>query len=166
MSPVSASLGAVKYLREVTPYFRKASVLAEMGWDFAPGGLLSSRGGAQQQPGPGGRPDCRRVPLLLCQLARALTVPEPRVLELHSPDRRSVCLLRCADAAQCAAWFNALHAALARVMAQAVVEAGHLLRDVLDQAQLQHMGWLSEKASTLVSTLPRLPRGRSGPMGD
>lgn len=138
----SVSLCAVKYLREVTPYFRKASVLAEMGWDFAPGGLLS-RGTAVSHSQ--GRPDCRRVPLLLCQLARSLTVPEPRVLELHSPDRRSVCLLRCADAAQCAAWFNALHAALARVMAQAVVEAGHLLRDVLDQAQLQHMGWLSEK---------------------
>lgn len=30
-------------------------------------------------------------------------------------------------------------------MAQAVVEASHLLRDVLDQALLQHMGWLSEK---------------------
>ncbi|XP_037284735.1 syntrophin-like 1 [Rhipicephalus microplus] len=133
----------VKYLREVTPYFRKASVLAEMGWDFAPGGLLSR--GTAAATHPQGRPDCRRVPLLLCQLARSLTVPEPRVLELHSPDRRSVCLLRCADAAQCSAWFNALHAALTRVMAQAVVEAGHLLRDVLDQAQLQHMGWLSEK---------------------
>lgn len=145
----------MKYLREVTPYFRKASVLAEMGWDFAPGGLLSSRGGPQAAPG--GRPDCRRVPLLLCQLARALTVPEPRVLELHSPDRRSVCLLRCADAAQCAAWFNALHAALARVMAQAVVEAGHLLRDVLDQAQLQHMGWLSEKARPLLYSVLKCP---------
>ncbi|KAM7282994.1 beta-1-syntrophin isoform X1 [Ixodes scapularis] len=132
----------VKYLREVTPYFRKASVLAEMGWDFAPGGLLSRDhvGG-----GPQPRGDTRRVPLLLCQLARSLTVPEPRVLELHSPDRRSVCLLRCADAAQCTAWFNSLHAALARVMAQAVVETGHLLRDVLDQAQLQHMGWLAER---------------------
>lgn len=135
----------VKYLREVTPYFRKASVLAEMGWDFAPGGLLSrehhhSGSGTHQTRG-----DTRRVPLLLCQLARSLTVPEPRVLELHSPDRRSVCLLRCADVAQCSAWFNALHAALSRVMAQAVVEASHLLRDVLDQALLQHMGWLSEK---------------------
>ncbi|EEC14191.1 beta 1 syntrophin, putative, partial [Ixodes scapularis] len=75
----------------------------------------------------------------------AATTRRAAVLELHSPDRRSVCLLRCADAAQCTAWFNSLHAALARVMAQAVVETGHLLRDVLDQAQLQHMGWLAER---------------------
>lgn len=29
----------VKYLREVTPYFRKASIVAEIGWDIQQGFL-------------------------------------------------------------------------------------------------------------------------------
>lgn len=34
-------------------------------------------------------------------------------------------------------------------MSKAVVEAGNLLKDVLERAELKHMGWLSEKVCVL-----------------
>lgn len=94
-----------------------------------------------------GRADVRQVPLLLCHLCRNLTMPDAdnRTLEIHSPDRRHSCVLRCPDAAQCSAWFNAIHSAVDALMSKAVIEAGHLLKDVLERAELKHMGWLSEK---------------------
>lgn len=134
---------SVKYLREVTPYFRKGAVLAEVGWEFQQGGFLPS----SQVHRKSGRADVRQVPLLLCHLCRNLTMPDTdnRTLEIHSPDRRHFCVLRCPDAAQCSAWFNAVHSAVDALMSKAVIEAGHLLKDVLERAELKHMGWLSEK---------------------
>ncbi|XP_015910895.1 beta-1-syntrophin [Parasteatoda tepidariorum] len=133
----------VKYLKEVTPYFRKGAALAEVGWEFQQGGFLPS----SQLHRKSGRADIRQVPLLLCHLCRNLTMPDAdnRTLEIHSPDRRHSCVLRCPDAAQCSAWFNAIHSAVDAMMSKAVVEAGHLLKDVLERAELRHMGWLSEK---------------------
>ncbi|XP_023234914.1 beta-1-syntrophin-like [Centruroides sculpturatus] len=137
----------VKYLREVTPYFRKASVLSEVGWDFQQGGFLSRESAQGRHKIP--RSDTRYVPLLLCHLARNFTTPdaENRTFEIHSPDRRHACALRCTDSVQCSAWFNAVHSAISSLMAPAVVEASNLLIDVLDNAELKHMGWLAEKAN-------------------
>ncbi|XP_013774992.1 beta-1-syntrophin-like isoform X1 [Limulus polyphemus] len=135
----------VKYLREVTPYFRKTMVLSEIGWDFQHGGFLSRD--ILREQDKLSRSDTRCVPLLLCYLVRNLTIqdPENRTFELHSPDRRNSCILRCSDSVQCSAWFNAIHTVIYNLMSKAVVEANHLLVDVLEKAELKYMGWLSEK---------------------
>ena len=68
----------VKYLREVTPFFRKASVLADLGWELqtgflgAEGGFLPLNGEAPSQadtPLSNG-PDTRSITLLFCHLTR------------------------------------------------------------------------------------------------
>lgn len=57
----------VKYLREVTPYFRKASIISEVGWELQRGFLS----GAPPSPSPSPpRADTRYLPLQLCHLLR------------------------------------------------------------------------------------------------
>ncbi|XP_049860221.1 beta-1-syntrophin isoform X2 [Schistocerca gregaria] len=129
----------VKYLREVTPYFRKASIISEVGWELQRGFLSA----APPSPRSPQRADTRYLPLQLCYLARNLRHPDPenRTLELHSPDGVHSCVLRAADAAEAAAWFHTLHSALGVLALQALHEAGRALG-----AELRHMGWLARRA--------------------
>lgn len=65
----------VKYLREVTPYFRKASVMADIGWELQSGFLGAENGflagdEERQSPVMTNGPDTRSVPLLFCHLTR------------------------------------------------------------------------------------------------
>ncbi|XP_017780509.1 PREDICTED: beta-1-syntrophin-like [Nicrophorus vespilloides] len=124
----------VKYLREVTPYFRKASIISEVGWELQRG-FLSGAPPAVRSPQ---RADTRYLPLQLCHLARNFRYPDPegRVLELHSPDAVHSCVLRASDAAEAAAWFNTLHSALAVLTTSALHEASRAIAD------LRHIGWL------------------------
>ncbi|KYQ50053.1 hypothetical protein ALC60_10859, partial [Trachymyrmex zeteki] len=60
-------LVAVKYLREVTPYFRKASIIQEVGWELQRGFLSATPPPPKSPP----RADTRYLPLQLCRLTRA-----------------------------------------------------------------------------------------------
>lgn len=94
---------AVKYLREVTPYIRKASLLSDIGWELQRQFL-----GFSNVTQPTTKPDTRSVPLLLCCLARRLKAAknnDNRVLEIHSPDGQQSCLLRASDTALASQWF-------------------------------------------------------------
>lgn len=84
----------MKYLKEVTPYFRKASLLAELGWDLQKeymagggggmgegGNLNGDVGGGEALPGPPpdlsySRSDTRCVPLTLALLATNFKFPD------------------------------------------------------------------------------------------
>ena len=44
----------VKYMKEVTPYFQKAMLLAEIGWENRPPFLSPSSNGTDDEPGAGG----------------------------------------------------------------------------------------------------------------
>lgn len=63
----------VKYLREVTPYFRKASIISEVGWELQRG-FLSGAPPVVKFPQ---RADTRYLPLQLCHLARNFRYPDP-----------------------------------------------------------------------------------------
>ena len=63
----------VKYLREVTPYFRKASIISEVGWELQRGFLS----GAPPSPHSPQRADTRYLPLQLCYLVRNYRHPDP-----------------------------------------------------------------------------------------
>ena len=94
---------AVKYLREVTPYIRKASLLSDIGWELQRQ-FMGFSNATQQSTA---KPDTRSVPLLLCCLARRLKAAkknDSRVLEIHSPDGQQSCLLRAPDTAQASQW--------------------------------------------------------------
>jgi len=80
----------VKYLKEVTPYFRKASLLAELGWDLQKeymagssleGNHVNLNGEIEALPGPPpdlsySRSDTRCVPLTLALLATNFKCPD------------------------------------------------------------------------------------------
>ncbi|KAL1516728.1 hypothetical protein ABEB36_000597 [Hypothenemus hampei] len=127
----------VKYLREVTPYFRKASIISEVGWELQRG-FLSGAPPVVRFPQ---RADTRYLPLQLCHLARNFRFPDPegRTLELHSPDAIHSCVLRAQDPAEAIAWFNTLHSALGLLTTSALHEASRAIPD------LRHIGWLLRK---------------------
>ncbi|GLH02229.1 hypothetical protein R5R35_006841 [Gryllus longicercus] len=129
----------VKYLREVTPYFRKASIISEVGWELQRGFLT---GEPPTHRSPQQRADTRYLPLQLCYLVRNLRHhdPERRTLELLSPDGIHSCVLRAADAAEAAGWFNALHSTLSALTVLALQEANQ--RAQLG-ATLHLIGWLA-----------------------
>ncbi|XP_046830124.1 beta-1-syntrophin [Vespa crabro] len=129
----------VKYLREVTPYFRKASIIQEVGWELQRGFLSATPPPPKSPP----RADTRYLPLQLCRLTRAhpSSDPEGRILELHSPDGVHECWLRAADNSEANVWFNALHSALAALTLKAL----RLASAVPDPPQLQHIGWLARR---------------------
>ncbi|XP_054286253.1 beta-1-syntrophin isoform X2 [Macrosteles quadrilineatus] len=133
----------VKYLREVTPYFRKASIISEVGWELQRGFLS----GAPPSPSPHSpqRADTRYLPLQLCFLVRNLRHPDPenRTLELHSPDGVHSCVLRAADSQEAAVWFNALHSALHVLTTRALHEANRILASLA--IELHHIGWLARR---------------------
>ncbi|KAH0548740.1 hypothetical protein KQX54_001924 [Cotesia glomerata] len=65
--------GEVKYLREVTPYFRKASIIQEVGWELQRGFLSATPPPPKSPP----RADTRYLPLQLCRLTRAHPSSDP-----------------------------------------------------------------------------------------
>ena len=162
-------LSAVKYLREVTPYFRKtsSSVLSDVGWsdDTKP----SSTSSASE----------RAIPLRLCYVCRGDTTSRSSVtdggsaqssptlqslttLELHSPDRHSSCLLRCADDDTASQWLTAICNVVASLTMRAVADVNATLSTSSNGASspnnnsvspslggdVKHLGWLAEQVKT------------------
>ncbi|CAH2263436.1 jg13902 [Pararge aegeria aegeria] len=65
----------VKYLREVTPYFRKASIISEVGWELQRGYMVEA---PPSPPSPRRRrADTRYVPLLMACVAKNLRHHDP-----------------------------------------------------------------------------------------
>ncbi|XP_067613658.1 beta-1-syntrophin isoform X2 [Eurosta solidaginis] len=140
----------VKFLREVTPYFRKASIISEVGWELQRAFLCPLGPGASTSPPAPKitpRADTRYIPLQLTHLARNLKYidPENRCIELHSPDGVHSCILRASDSAEALIWFNALHSAMCGSTQRALADANRLLMNVI--GELKHIGWLSRRLS-------------------
>lgn len=71
---------SVKFLREVTPYFRKASIISEVGWELQRAFLCPlGPGVSASPPAPKTTPraDTRYIPLQLTHLARNLKYIDP-----------------------------------------------------------------------------------------
>ncbi|XKL63191.1 hypothetical protein PGB90_005555 [Kerria lacca] len=137
----------VKYLREVTPYFRKASIISEVGWELQRGFLSI----IPPHPHSPQRADTRYLPLQLCYLVRNFkhSDPENRTFELHSPDGVHNCILRASDINEAASWFNSLHSALYVLTVKALQEANKILSPTLIGGELHHIGWLSTRKQRL-----------------
>ncbi|KAL4234842.1 structural molecule [Mactra antiquata] len=128
----------VKFLREITPYFRKNNALNELGW------------GSQdttQDNNKSNWSESKTIPLKLCYLCRNLSMsdPEKRTIELHSPDGKSSCILRFPDVPTAHEWFNALHANVTMLTSQAVHDANLVMSSAPNQREITHVGWLSEQ---------------------
>ncbi len=139
----------VKYLREVTPYFRKTSALNDLGWSNTDTDSATTTKDIAHNKNL----DRKSIPLKLCYLCRQLTMPDGqnRTFELHSADLKSCCVLRCPDDNIAQQWFNAIHANLHVLMQQAMTEANLLLSNAPNNSgEINHMGWLAEQVSTVL----------------
>ena len=96
----------VKYLKEVTPYFR--------------GSKSSESSGGIPSTSPQNWPELKSILLKLCYVSRYIPAKvqgaEGRSFEIFSSDGRSACILRCNDAASAQQWYNVIHSNVARLI--------------------------------------------------
>ncbi|XP_075262683.1 beta-1-syntrophin-like isoform X1 [Convolutriloba macropyga] len=143
----------VRYLKEITPYFKKNFQLDGVGWQLDNRRPIS-------KPAPSG--DIKMVPLAWAILGR----PSPEffggaenldgfgnscMFELKAPDERFSVIFRCRDTQQANAWFNAIHGNLLSVNEQCAREANMMLANSDFQKQVKLMGWLHENVVDQVS---------------
>uniref|UniRef100_A0A3Q3W4N3 Uncharacterized protein n=1 Tax=Mola mola TaxID=94237 RepID=A0A3Q3W4N3_MOLML len=138
----------VKYMREATPYVKRGSPVSEIGWETPPpesprlGGSpnnsssLSNPASPPTQPTMSLQGDKRCIPLKMCYITRAMTMPDPenRQLELHSPDARHTVVLRCPDQPSALSWFSVV---------QNTATTG-----VAGSKEIRHLGWLAGKTES------------------
>ncbi|XP_039382879.1 beta-1-syntrophin isoform X1 [Mauremys reevesii] len=142
----------VKYMREATPYVKKGSPVSEIGWETPPpesprlGGVsfdpLSQLSLAIQR-------DKKTIPLKMCYVTRNMAVsdPENRLLEVHSPDAKHTVVLRSKDSATAQAWFNAIHSSVSDLIPRVISEVKDQLgkSGIAGSREIRHLGWLAEK---------------------
>ncbi|XP_066874764.1 beta-2-syntrophin isoform X2 [Kogia breviceps] len=98
----------VKFIREVTPYIKKPSLVSDLPWEGA-APQSPSFSGSEDSGSPkhqNSTKDRKVIPLKMCFAARNLSMPdlENRLIELHSPDSRNTLILRCKDTATAHSW--------------------------------------------------------------
>merc|ERR1719187_1783326 len=125
----------VKYLKEVTPYFLKATLLSSIGWDGLDSFLISEPGRA---PPASPRADSRSIPLHFCMVSRQCVTGEEaaRCFEIFSPDQKTSCVFRAESPGDAANWVAILSSAIRETFAEAAVVAGKSLG-----CGVGRMGW-------------------------
>uniref|UniRef100_A0A8C5X560 Syntrophin beta 2 n=1 Tax=Malurus cyaneus samueli TaxID=2593467 RepID=A0A8C5X560_9PASS len=136
----------VKFMREVTPYIKKPSLVSDLPWEGAapqsPSLSGSEDSGSPQHQGPRDR---KVIPL---KMSRAVSPSPRRLIELHSPDSRNTLVLRCRDTATAHAWFSALHANITALLPQVLAELNATLGSGSPPAggrEVKHIAWLAEQ---------------------
>lgn len=139
----------VKYIREVSPLFKKPSLVADLPWDGVRAQSPSYSGSEDSgSPKHTSAKDRKVISLKMCFISRNLTMPdlESRLLELHSPDGQHTAVLRCKDGVSASSWFTAVHSNIAALLPQTLAH----INAYLDSAggshpHLKHIGWLAEQ---------------------
>ncbi|KAL0968231.1 hypothetical protein UPYG_G00264080 [Umbra pygmaea] len=141
----------VKYIREVSPLFKKPSLVADLPWDgVRPQSPNFSGSEDSGSPKHSGAKDRKVIPLKMCFISRNLTMPdlENRLLELHSPDGQHTVVLRCKDGPSAHSWFTAIHTNIAALLPHILAHINSYLATSTTGAshpQLKHIGWLAEQ---------------------
>ncbi|CAI9613518.1 unnamed protein product, partial [Staurois parvus] len=135
----------VRFLQDVSPYIRKASLVGDLPWD---GFELTdpSHSDTSGSPKHGSR-DYKVIPLKMCYAARNLSMfdPEGRLVELRSPDGCHSIVLRCRDSASALSWSQALHNNVTALLPQVLAEMQCMLGAASED--LRHLGWVAEQVS-------------------
>ncbi|CAF98933.1 unnamed protein product, partial [Tetraodon nigroviridis] len=147
-------LTGVKYIREVSPLFKKPSLVADLPWDGvrpqSPSYSGSEDSGSPKHGGSSPSKDRKVISLKMCFISRNLTMPdlENRLLELHSPDGQHTVVLRCKDAPTANSWFTAMHTNIAALLPQVLAHINAYLGASVSASthpHLKHIGWLAEQ---------------------
>ncbi|XP_048464316.1 alpha-1-syntrophin [Rhincodon typus] len=140
----------VKYLKEVSSYFKNTSAGSVQSWDSSssPGSGANSPAGLHPPP-HGDLEQEKTIPLKMCYLRRKIRAPdqEKRYIDLSSADGKSSVSLRLKDSATAQSWFSALHgnasALLPMVKAEIRALAGN--SGIAGSKEIKHVGWLTEQ---------------------
>ncbi|XP_061679828.1 beta-2-syntrophin isoform X3 [Syngnathoides biaculeatus] len=141
----------VKYIREVSPLFKKFSLVADLPWNgIRPQSPSYNSSEDSGSPKHCSSKDRKVITLKMCFISRNLTMPdlENRLLELHSPDGQHTVVLRCKDASTANSWFTAIHTNIAALLPQTLAHINaYLGATASKQPQLKHIGWLAEQVN-------------------
>ncbi|KAJ8369631.1 hypothetical protein SKAU_G00096590 [Synaphobranchus kaupii] len=131
----------VKYIKEMSAYFRNASPGTPSPWDSPPASPHKLGGVNSMQDTKEGR----SIPLKMCQVIRKPCLPdgEHRYIEVVTLDRRSSLFLRAKDPAVAQSWVNAIQLG-ANALLPKVKED---LRGMQGGKEVKHIGWLTEQPS-------------------
>ncbi|NWW72281.1 SNTA1 protein, partial [Climacteris rufus] len=136
----------VKYMKEISPYFKNSAAGATVSWDPSPS--------AQQKRSspllpPRELREGRTVPLKMCYVSRKClpTDPEHRYLEVSSADGRVALFLRAKDEATAQSWLGAIQANAAALLPRVKEELRAQLAGAGTVAgrDIKHVGWLTEQ---------------------
>ncbi|KAL4661790.1 hypothetical protein H8957_015234 [Semnopithecus entellus] len=147
------SWNCVKFIREVTPYIKKPSLVSDLPWEGA-APQSPSFSGSEDSGSPkhqNSTKDRKIIPLKMCFAARNLSMPdlENRLIELHSPDSRNTLILRCKDTATAHSWFVAIHTNIMALLPQVLAELNAMLGATSTAGgskEVKHIAWLAEQA--------------------
>ncbi|NXF95404.1 SNTA1 protein, partial [Eubucco bourcierii] len=136
----------VKYMKEISPYFKNSSTGATVSWDPSPAAL-------QKRSSPLLPPrelrEGRTVPLKMCYVSRKClpTDPEHRYLEVCSADGRVALFLRAKDEATAQSWLGAIQANAGALLPRVKEELRAQLAGASGVAgrDIKHVGWLTEQ---------------------
>ncbi|XP_061878341.1 beta-2-syntrophin [Entelurus aequoreus] len=141
----------VKYIREVSPLFKKPSLVADLPWD---GGRIQTPSYSSSEdsgsPQNSSSKDRKVISLKMCFISRNLTMPdlENRLLELYSPDGQHTVVLRCKDCPSANSWFTAIHTNIAALLPQTLSHINAYLgvsASTTMQPHLKHIGWMAKQ---------------------
>ncbi|XP_077611595.1 beta-2-syntrophin [Crocuta crocuta] len=143
----------IKFIREVTPYIKKPSLVSDLPWEGA-SPQSPSFSGSEDSGSPkhqNSTKDRKVIPLKMCFAARNLSMPdlENRLIELHSPDSRNTLILRCKDTATAHSWFVAIHTNIMALLPQVLAELNAMLGATSTAGgskEVKHIAWLAEQA--------------------
>jgi len=139
----------VKFLREVTPYFRKSAPnstsVTTADVSATNHDEIGVSSGSSPSAGRVSR-DHRSIPLHLCYLCRSAQDTEKRIIEIHAADAKSCFMIRCGDETSACHWFNALHTVVNSLAHLAVLDTNQSFNVAPNSnAEIKHMGWLAEQ---------------------
>uniref|UniRef100_UPI00398EAFFF LOW QUALITY PROTEIN: alpha-1-syntrophin n=1 Tax=Pristiophorus japonicus TaxID=55135 RepID=UPI00398EAFFF len=142
----------VKYLKEVSTYFKNTSAGSVLGWDSVSGGNSPPALGSPPGSHLGDLEQEKTIPLKMCYVRRKARPPdlENRYIDLSSADGKSSVSLRVKDGATAQSWFSALHgnasALLPKVKAEIRALAGGT--GIAGSKEVKHVGWLTEQVAS------------------
>ncbi|XP_042787167.1 alpha-1-syntrophin isoform X2 [Panthera tigris] len=138
----------VKYMKEVSPYFKNSAGGTSVGWDSPPASPLQRQ---LSSPGPPPRDisDAKHISLKMAYVSRRCTPtdPEPRYLEICSADGQDTLFLRAKDEASAKSWAAAIQAQVNALMPWVKDELQALLAatSTAGSQDIKQIGWLTEQ---------------------
>ena len=150
----------VKFLREITPYFKKTTSLSDIGWDdsgtshisTSPSSSTTVSSSVAGSATSSAWSDRKTIPLTNCYVCQNLSMIDKDLctIEMHAPDGQSSCFLKCPDRVSASAWFNSITMNVVnRMHCVGLLEANRIMSQISTGRVINHMGWLAQQVGPI-----------------